>query len=134
MHHNSSVLESMRENVIFKGKIFPGVVSLEHPPSLFLEDAVPQPNESMLLSGLLIPRAQGDIYTGSDGKRNRNSILGGFYSACHIYCSSLEKDFGKDKEEVNLFLLWGGCLDCERFPCLSSEGTFQTARQGNCRA
>lgn len=117
----------------FKGKYFL-VVSLERPPSLFLEDAVPQPSESLLLSGLLAPRARGDIYTGSSGKRNRNSVLGGFYSACHIYCSSLEKDFGKDKEEVNLFLLWGGCLDCERLPWLSSEGTFQTARQRNCRA
>lgn len=66
-------------------------------------------------------------------EEEKNSALAGFYSACHVYhhWSSLEEDVRKDKQDVNLSLLWGGCLDCERSPWLSLEGTFQTAGQGH---
>lgn len=143
VHHNNCSLESMGGVVNFSVKIFPvgvpGSNSLS--PSFSptstnflwsLENPYPQPKDSIILTCHLDPRTQGDIYIGNGGKRKRNSALAGFYSACHVYhhWSSLEKDFRKDWQEVNLFLLWGGSLDCERFPWLSSEGTFWTARQG----
>lgn len=140
VHHNNCSLEFMGGVVNFSVKIFPvgvpGSNSLS--PSFSptstdflwsLENPYPQPKDSIILTCHLDPRTQGDIYIGSGGKRKRNSALAGFYSACHVYhhWSYLEKDFRKDWQEVNLFLLWGGSLDCERFPWLSSEGTFWTS-------